>query len=417
MVVLTLLIFIGFRVVRNRFVTGRMTPEEKKRMERFFNEPVEIPAEWQEVEPFSPELLRAAKGLAKEWTELQENEGLEHLDPLMQRLFEGNTLEHDEWEIVRTVLSDFETLFSEAEAFVKLPDYVLAAFPSVNDDTPAPLACPNFLFAQQLSKMFVLRAFERANHGQFSEAFDTAFFPIQLCKRHVASSLITHLIAVSIESIACEGIYQLSVYCEDERILQEALEELKTFSPIIHVNSLQNAHLLDIVSSLRAFARADHDVDLSSREPPVYFFKQWISLMSETDSRGDPVLSKAVLNVPILSRILLEILYSVAVPNVATATVRDSCSRAKFGLTQLETACRIEHIRTGHRPDNPSRLSLSYFPEQIQDPFSDRPYPWSEGRTTFYSVGPDHHDDLAEISYDPTNGTVSSGDVFFVPSS
>lgn len=50
-----------------------------------------------------------------------------------------------------------------------------------------------------------------------------------------------------------------------------------------------------------------------------------------------------------------------------------------------------------------------------RDPFTEKPLRASEGTTEtlrIYSLGPDIVDDRARISYDPTNGTMSAGDVF-----
>ena len=72
-------------------------------------------------------------------------------------------------------------------------------------------------------------------------------------------------------------------------------------------------------------------------------------------------------------------------------------------------------METGGYPETLGALAPKYFKELPIDPFSGEPLRYArEGNGKsyrLYSVGPDRTDDKGELWYDPTNGTVSGGDV------
>ena len=82
-----------------------------------------------------------------------------------------------------------------------------------------------------------------------------------------------------------------------------------------------------------------------------------------------------------------------------------------FHLTQLTLAQRIAQLKgntvTGQKPE----LVPEYFKSELVDPFSGEPYLWDAESGCFYGVGPDREDDQNSLTYDPTNGIISAGDI------
>lgn len=94
--------------------------------------------------------------------------------------------------------------------------------------------------------------------------------------------------------------------------------------------------------------------------------------------------------------------------------VREAHTDAKFHLLCAAIATRYKVLTTGRFPQKPDDFGALLPNGLPADPFTsgtlrfrpDYPQPFA-----VYSVGPDRIDQLAGISYDPTNGTVSAGDV------
>ena len=82
-------------------------------------------------------------------------------------------------------------------------------------------------------------------------------------------------------------------------------------------------------------------------------------------------------------------------------------------LAQVEAAIHLYHLKNKQWPKGLKDLEPDYITKVPMDPFVDKPFQWSQdsGVPFVYSVGPDFIDDSVKIYYDPTNGTVSGGDI------
>jgi len=100
--------------------------------------------------------------------------------------------------------------------------------------------------------------------------------------------------------------------------------------------------------------------------------------------------------------------------------VRTQLARARSDLRSLHTALEAYRVDNDTYPDNLLVITtpIAYLSTWLPDPFAE-PGPeylkmrftpdWSAIR--LYSVGPDGIDDQGEFVYDPTNGTISEGDI------
>lgn len=93
--------------------------------------------------------------------------------------------------------------------------------------------------------------------------------------------------------------------------------------------------------------------------------------------------------------------------------VRDQVASARFQLVRLTLAARWYQMSTGYPPSATTQLRPMYPAGLPVDPFTSLPLLLASDRTVvaLYSTGPDLSDDRAEVLYDPTNGTISTGDI------
>ena len=132
---------------------------------------------------------------------------------------------------------------------------------------------------------------------------------------------------------------------------------------------------------------------------------------------------------------IIAILAAIAVPNFLEAQVRAKVSRAQNDMRMLATAIESYHVDNACYPRDPpvgtciivsdglSELTtpiayITSFPADVFRLETNLPRPiqygtCSSGQTYWYvwSIGPDRMDQYATLLYDPTNGTVSAGDI------
>ena len=118
---------------------------------------------------------------------------------------------------------------------------------------------------------------------------------------------------------------------------------------------------------------------------------------------------------------LLKPVSGTAVPNYLEAQTRHKITDMKFQLLRMSTAAKYRFITTGDFPSSEKEFAPFLPDGPPPDVFAkNAPLRFtrsSPNEFTVYSIGPDDIDDMASISYDPTNGTITPGDIFItIPS-
>ncbi len=408
MVAIVVLAIFGIRWYVGRMVEKDMTPEEIAQMERFFNEPVEIPKAWQEVEPYPDELIEAAMDLHNRWEPMGEfPEWFDSWNGPMDKLQRGHALTPEEWEEIKHVVEFYEDFLPVVAKFVDSPGYQLQSFPKrAPTEGFDDLHLPDFLMVQRIVKVLCLQAYHQAHQGEWESAFESSLSALRLIQRHPASYLITHLIALACEGIALECLSSLAAQCDNPAILLATLQKVNRLDPLINLDNLDQAVLIDQISFLREYKRQGHDVDLSSGKPAGYFFRQHLQI---TQSIGGATPGAQLPDAAF--GMVEKILYKIAAPNALEAHTRERAAKAKFDLARLLLARRIEQLESGTAPQDTSQLVPEYLPVDPRDPFSDTAYLWDASGELFYSIGPNERNENNRIRYDPTNGTISTGDI------
>lgn len=137
--------------------------------------------------------------------------------------------------------------------------------------------------------------------------------------------------------------------------------------------------------------------------------------------------------------VIIIILAAMAVPNFLEAQVRSRTSRVKSDARSIATGLEAYYVDNNAYPPSAEILwqgAVKYLSTPFEDPYADykgTPMKYVTGQLAYdraieagyfdpdaispskfwyvYSVGPDNTDNLGMLLYDPTNGTVSAGDV------
>jgi hypothetical protein len=100
------------------------------------------------------------------------------------------------------------------------------------------------------------------------------------------------------------------------------------------------------------------------------------------------------------------------------ASIRQSVAKVKADLRSIATALESYYVDWNKYPTNLNNLTtpIAYLTQVFGDPFAkgDETLKLGVSEKNYwktYSVGPDQEDNKGEIIYDPTNGTISKGDI------
>ncbi len=94
--------------------------------------------------------------------------------------------------------------------------------------------------------------------------------------------------------------------------------------------------------------------------------------------------------------------------------IRERVTDANFQLVRMATGAKYRFVTQQAFPRSAEGFVPLLPDGPPQDPFTTAPLRFFSDPNLFtcYSIGPDEQDNRAAISYDPTNGTVSPGDIF-----
>jgi tetratricopeptide (TPR) repeat protein len=99
------------------------------------------------------------------------------------------------------------------------------------------------------------------------------------------------------------------------------------------------------------------------------------------------------------------------------AKVRESAIISRLREARLSAALELWKREQGRYPESLDPLAGRYFETALPvDPFSGKPFRYrvapDASRRHFWSIGPDSEDQDGNLSYDPSNGAISAGDIF-----
>jgi hypothetical protein len=418
-VVLLCLLLLGGRAAIRWFFLKNKSPSELAEFERFRTVPVSFPSEWVKPKAPAPELSAAIARTTQEWEKISKPlADLQSQVEVARRAKSPGSSSDINTSIAQIATLSASALVATSET-VHRPDYEL-------------ILGSNFLSVQTLAKAAGARASTEANLQHWDAACQSALLPFYMSRREPASNLVTHLVAVAIQSLGSRSLGEVASLCPESQPLQQALSELNALHDSIVLNVLDRADLVDILSALRAYEAEGLPVSLEPGKP-VQFYQNQVSRYRrrflEAQLAKIPLgaardeIERELSRTPLPAAELLyrmalpEFVYLMEAPNFVEAQTRERVSAARIDLVRLYLAQRIEQLRGASVTSSPKVLAAKYLPTEPLDPFTGKSwlrgvtYLWSESRQQFYSVGPNYQDDGLATEYEPTNGTISSGDI------
>jgi hypothetical protein len=404
------LLILGFR----KFIElGQLVPptaEERAEMERFYDEPVEVPQAWKRVHPVPEEVERLGERICGEFPGISRELFPERLQDLSTTIRLGKALTDEEWEEAAGLVGEYRGFTDLVSQISAVPGFEFSMLPSCSDEFEG----PNVLFGNALLTLLPMQASVQARRGEWADAFETCRVLLRLGQRHPGGHVYIHRFSLSCVESMAETVGRIVTDCTNADLLRAFLGDINARSDEIQLGALDDPMFLNIVAELRFLKEKGEDVDLDSVKPRIYFWRQLVRIQEE---RGEiPLFNygtwRKFMRIPGFRRPVEE-MYIDSDWEFASDyhAVVEKQVKAEFDLARFALASRIEELETGRPAGDMSALVEKYLPNGLTDPFADAAYRRDTETETVYSIGPDRADNQAKISYDPTNGTVSGGDI------
>jgi hypothetical protein len=412
-------------------------PELKPLYADYKSKVLTFPADVLEIDPVSEETRAAIGTLQEAW----DAHGQAAID-IPTRYQETAAIDY---AALDAELAGIRPLLDAWRTAVTRPDYVLVLAPA----DPAALETggnlvANFLMSQTWAKLGALQARAQAHAGNYEAALETVDAIHAAARVNPYDTLIAQLITVAMRSIAARVEHDVIAAIDDPTLLRRALasQQDRAGKHMVFPEGLTPS-VLDQVGLMRMVKRAGIDVPdlkpMTERELGALAaitqadYQEQIVLPRMKDDPAKAARVQAMIDsyrnmaamqggpvsggVGLASRIggfySRPILFAISTPNFSEAGTRGKVSQAQCDLAHLETAGSLYEAENGQAPGDLDALVPATLAELPADPFAMDEAPYRLAKGTVYSVGPDNKDDGLAKRYDPTNGTISRGDIFF----
>ncbi|MBN1902944.1 hypothetical protein JW926_16595, partial [Candidatus Sumerlaeota bacterium] len=275
------------------------------------------------------------------------------------------------------------------------------------------------------------------------EALNMAETMIKASKSHLYSTLTCQIIAIAGYSMGTQTWQYLISRCNDQELLRYTLirqnelalrKDLASRKIVIGISDsigmIRMAQKFGIVSNIEGKSRREiygewFRVEAEFQEKVVIplvsnpseiagIMKRVSGYRMTSTEFGTEVTGMRSLKYKLISPVIGPLYCQFGVPNYLEFLIRERAAITKFGLLRLYTAKKLYLLEHKKEPEKMEDLVPEYIPELLMDPFSistKQPFP---KESFFYSIGPDNKDQKGAFLYDPTNGTVTPGDIYFI---
>lgn len=410
-----IVINIGGRIVINKQIKARFAndPQVYEKFLRYLDEPVNVPDEWFELLTVSGETQQKFDRFKTYIKNHNANNLTNTIDQRYQKKI--YQLTPDELNAIRQDIEAEAEAVAVARELIDAPDYDLGLFlpPIVHAESPQSL-----INMQHVPNTMMALASIEALDGKWAEALDIALAASRTAKRRPCNTLIIHLVGIAIQNNAQRGIARLAQHCSDASLLRDVRLKLQQMEPYVLPRALDWALEADTIASLQGYQRAGFEADLTPGKPLFCYSKQVVKAMQWSAQQANPAQPPMNIGRFSLARYLGlgepidRLMFVWSEPNLENGRIREKATIAEYEVISAYLAARIAELENGAPAESPELLEKDYLGIIPEDPFTKQPLLWDGTRKAFYSVGPDITDDDNQNRYDPSNGMVSSGDVF-----
>ncbi len=427
----------GIKIWGEHKVNKYFSEEQKTEMESFKTKKISV----KKYKPIMPKRADTIEDLTKSLSDEYEAIDGNNFFGKYQRNMSKDKKAKIEEEIFADI-KKIEPLIEKFKALIDSPDYDLNfAYPKVDFSKLTGLPMPNYLFMQNSVKGLILQAKWFWTQDRYEEAFINAEYIIRASYTDHYSRLISSLIGIGFYSWGAETWHELAMKCRDLNLLKNTFNRqkelmrdtgflLKDISPQItdFIGSLKVAERFGIKTDFEN--KTGNQINAEYYKAEAEFLEKIVlpnihnrQIENDVKSRiesyrmfcaisgGEAIGLKPKL-IKIIGPFIRDHFFAGSMPNLLEAYTRDDAALTKYNLMLVETAKKIYELENKKEMENLSELVPDYLSEIPKDLFSENGTSLIYDKRIF-SIGPDKNDTEGLFIYDPTNGTISPGDIYF----
>jgi len=446
--VILLTLFVGAVFCCRIAYRNHIGPAQAEEMRRIEKSLVEIPAEWKKPEVLpSPDVVRFHNHFADEIKSIREMVDLPSIpgsrpawETTFTQLANNDALTSSDRESLAALAIAMAPIIAETSAAVHLPTYTV----SMDKYTTAP-SLPGAIY---FGRYCAILAMLHSRNGEVEDAFQLAMLPISLVKHDRPAWQITDLIAIAVINKSLSALNEVIARCDDPRLLVSLLHQLEAVDCDYRFKDESLFNVVNMIASLRRVGtlgypvRLDGQTEINLRRQNMEIYgpkyRNWAlahlapfsdayKVAAEQTDSG----SEDYYNLPIGGQISNRRATAIRSGIFAFLTgyswdaLEAYNSRLNYGEFQHRAAYTVAYLNLtlthiaerlhdlNAAPVYPDKSGIEAYLQTIPaDPFSSGPLCKDEKTGQWSSVGPDMSHDYNSIIYDPSNGTVSPGDIF-----
>lgn len=416
-----------------------MTPQEVMQYKEWKDKKLTLPADVLEVAPFTSTTQVAAENFRAAWRKqkIRADAVVEMYFPPRANCPDAATMKRDVTEL-DPLIQAFKTLVDQS-------DYELNAITAgefcvdlAQDEEDAegfhwysiPMLDKDTINA--CSKLMWLKTCTLVNENKAGDAFDWTAAMIRAARVNKYDSEMTQTISLDISTDGVAAWQNLVLSCTDPAYLRNELQEMNDLQKqLVFMTSPLPATIWNYVGELREIKRRGMNPEVQNltgleiqeatekakSEYEKKFFppeKQSQSEEGQTGRNSEKNANaakweKTVKTVAASSFNPLFLKISVSLHDELVK--KGKCVLTNFDFLRVQTAQKIWTLEHGSPAPHLASLVPNPLKELPVDRFMIGEVPFHEIGSAWYSVGPDGIDGKGKITYDPTNGTDSTGDM------
>lgn len=419
----------------------QFSPAERAKMKaeykRWKTEPVQLPEAALKIIPYSEGVKTVARNFEQAW-EKDNKRATEFVKAIEEK--KGAPKMND--AAATRELAALTPLTNDFTALVRHPDYEIEATASHRVHAKGGMPMPDFLAIQCCAKILKHKVRAEARTGNMEAALRDAETIMRAAVSGPYAMMIGQLIGLAVGDFGITAWSEAVRACSDPAQLRAALEAQNHLSTklVFFGGGAVNINVMDYVGMIRDAKRRGIDAEFQglparallakSQEVQGAYMEKFILPAVKSDpnlrlkvqenlegyrkisaSFGGPANGTGSVLVRLGFNLTEPMFYAITAPNFGESFKRGDVMLSKFDLLRLETARKLYKLEKDAAPARDEDLVPTYLPALPQDRFTPKKESLRATGDVKYSIGPDGKDNQNRITYDPSNGTHSAGDI------
>lgn len=407
---------------------------EREQIRKFLKEPIKVSEEWTQPKQYSRMTRHLHALVVAAWANNERELVNSPYTSRNSNFARQRDLEGDAETTATNILSGAGGMVINLVRLTMQPDYDLEIFSSYS--LPGAVD-PMREVPEAGAKLLALQAAVLAKAERYGDAVSALMAGLRLARRSPASRAETHLRAMRVVRGTSAATADFVQSCRNPVAITSASIAMKQLEPALFPQVLPDLQKLHMLSTLRMARGEGYPVEVQTTETGAMLINDYASFITrypqwqlDRIGKSDPMrdawqklADETSEHAAFRTRGVTAWMYRVwlgdGVHEVAYARLRENpepvalevnLAKAAYDLTRLVLAQQRFLLEQRTAVEKPEQVIPAYV-EPLTDPYSGKPYKWSQRAQRFYSIGPDGKDNELRVLIRAEADATGSGDL------